>query len=1454
MDNKTLDFLDELRRKSGQSSTPFEEQDFSPELEANAGQTVAGAALSAPKTALQGAGALLTKTISGLAAVGNFFPALIHQLEMNTDIYDKLYGKQDDGSYVNPGKVTGANVMASMGELGEAFSNAAASSKRVASSENLNELAVNAVSGAEILKNLPGGLGEAFNSDDKTTNTATAILGFGMELLLDPTSKLSALAKGATTAATKGAVASGKLSAKAADLIGGTASDIVTGNWVAGPVAMGIRESSELYRKRLADTIQSNPNRAKADSAKQIAEYLYGPLSMARDEMRPLANQLISLRQELPKFMLKASGLSAMAVAGLPAKAATEARELFSVVSTTPRTAPESDQALNRLLELGVKKDHIDAVVPIFQDANRKLISFLDEGRGIIQGMDDIKLDPMHLREAYYINADRRSRTHWLQAQERRNTPGGWQIHNMGIKAQLEERLGIASAVAASADSAVIANNSRSFDLRTAENTRIGMATDKAGDLRTPTTNVVTGADVAAARKSADPVAWGEKTTYNFPAATYSKMVDHRKKTFDNLTIAIEKLDNEIAKKVPAGSEDIGISSGLIKPEVMKLIERRNKLISNQDALENRMNNVNVMEGEMGVPPKMINMLTGRNELPAPGNEAISTAVNDTMKSAVRRPAVIGQADIFTPDQRKDYMDKLIQYANKDTVDTKPTVFRFNPDGSPTVQFAEKKAAARKQTMDDLLTFTDDYLDNLPIAPDKSVRTELHQALEQAIAYVPGSKEFVKGLKAEKDVLRDIGKMRQYLVDSGIYTADNVNSAVVSEPYVDEIFKPLLGQIKEFSARSAIQSDLVSDLAADVHIYTEMQKRGLVKTPEDIAKLPEAERGQWEKIDGIYSEKVGTDLWAHKMDLFTIKAIDRSLDGETHKIPAAAQWASQLFKRNALLYNPASHATQWLGNAAMLSMSGYKEMFSNPAKFSKLMRQAHTSILSGDDLYEEAVRSGVTVSASVLDDASTQNILRNHLTRPKSEDMGVTMHNIIGSIHTGLSTASMNVTRGVTAIGEAAGKSTKQSYEEATHNLSPGALYSTSDQLLRVYVFQHEMEKGLKALSTSYPSLKGWTKKDKPIIDMDSLDKYHASSTGQTAPVFDPETLGTIKAAYQELRENAANVANDVGLNMADTPRLTTYLSRSGVVPFINFQTKAVGRTLRWMDETPWTMTPFFTAQRNANQAFNDDPGDLEADVAALPQNVRNGLIIPTDEINTQGYPIYMDLARWSPFGPFLGAGQDGFGTEKVQQPNALVSVPFADLASSLLTGEGRAPGQSFSAFAAATLARTFGVSGIGPGSNQIDSLAKSIEATTFSVDRDGNVHHREPSNIEKEIIAYNNIPKEIGEVLDLGDTGTATGAREPNITGRSRTTPDVAAVRLGVPGYGYAVDPEMSVVETVKRADIAVRKLQDQINSYGNKSITTAEDGNRITDLQNRIARIELQKTQQLMKLQLGE
>ena len=129
----------------------------------------------------QVAGYGIAKTLAGISTPGQVVMGFFNALETDKSQYEQLrrYDQKD------------GKVKFQWDKLDDLFSNAGrsaiAQAQRNWQSSNLTEWGQNSLSGAELLKNLPGSLGEAFNKDDTRTKVGTAVMGFLLDMALDPT-------------------------------------------------------------------------------------------------------------------------------------------------------------------------------------------------------------------------------------------------------------------------------------------------------------------------------------------------------------------------------------------------------------------------------------------------------------------------------------------------------------------------------------------------------------------------------------------------------------------------------------------------------------------------------------------------------------------------------------------------------------------------------------------------------------------------------------------------------------------------------------------------------------------------------------------------------------------------------------------------------------------------------------------------------------------------------------------------------------------------------------------------------------------------------------------------------------------------------------------------------------------------------------------------------------------
>lgn len=425
-----MTYLDEMLKKMQQTTPVANTPDIQPDL------PKPNPAFSPLRNLEAAGGALLTKTVAGLSTPGQFVLGMFNQLEQDLSIYDELYGKKEDGTYDNR---AGKFHWDKLDDVGKRVLSAGwDQAQRTFNSDNLTDLGSNVISGAQILKQLPGSLGEDFRDQKQGSKIATAILGFGLEMVTDPA---GVLGKGAKVVG-KGVTTAAGLSDNVASITGRLAGNLASGNIVAGPIAMGLRETSLKVRsvaQRMADDT-NNPQMAAR--ASNFLEWAYGPMSLATKAMRPVLNQYAALKEELPKQMLKASSMAATITGGIPARFRKEAQDQFSVLASNLVDSPEAIAAREKLLRLGVKNDQIDAVSRTFFDGNKQIIGLLDEGKDLIPDLD-VKLRPEHLRQTYRMFMNPSVLHSHLDALIAANTPASFQVAQGHLRNRLDEAFGL---------------------------------------------------------------------------------------------------------------------------------------------------------------------------------------------------------------------------------------------------------------------------------------------------------------------------------------------------------------------------------------------------------------------------------------------------------------------------------------------------------------------------------------------------------------------------------------------------------------------------------------------------------------------------------------------------------------------------------------------------------------------------------------------------------------------------------------------------------------------------------------------------------------------------------------------------------------------------------------------------------------------------------------------------
>lgn len=807
----------------------------------------------------------------------------------------------------------------------------------------------------------------------------------------------------------------------------------------------------------------------------------------------------------------------------------------------------------------------------------------------------------------------------------------------------------------------------------------------------------------------------------------------------------------------------------------------------------------------------------------------------------------------------------------------------------------------KDQTVGDLIEFALKWGETEQL-PD-SLRKQLAGYVAEAVTYVPGSREFAMGVKHLREGTPEWDELSNYMGDA-FQQVEGRHGKNLKERVLPEAFNHLYGKVDEFSVRALDQANALSETVARTTLINEMKSAGvLTENPFPGAVLMRERLSAEEvKILGL-EDFVDRDWWINPGNLAAMKNSFNAvrLNGPVER---ALQPLSNAFRRAALITDVSAHATQMLGNLAMLSHMGYGPLFDDPRRAVGGFKRAFHSVTQMDDRYQEMVNSGLQITMSPLSEGQRALMAERVLIRQDSRPE--TLKDAIQEIHSSWNALWNVPADAVTRVGQRVEDfATRQTqrvvntfkregqldYVDARQQITqvkPGVMFGLHDMLTRAYVWDQVVRKETGDLANANPWLLNFVDQQ-GLVDTAALRKkldgvkqlQEAVASGRQGSL-EPAALAemqtfqkALKAADADLDDvdmvlseldaaklRAAEVGNEVALNYFEVPRMVRFATQSGIVPFIKFQWKATGRMAEWLDEKPWQFAPYYKAAYNGNQAFSDNPEQWMQQQQSLPQHVRNALVVPTGTKDAHGRPEYLDLSRWVPFGMFAGAAGGAVNVDGSPMPNQLISAPLVELALMAHTGEDAqgqplvAEGQSKVAAVASKMALFFSPSGVGPGGRRAQQLANALEQSKFVVDENGSPMYSNPlMNAAK---LYGELPAEVGAYIGkaFGDEGSARGARNMPDPARPWTTPEQAISRAIVPGLSVSGDTQKAYGQIDQAFGHRISEVEKQRNTILNSAtyqMSPQQFAGKLEQYEGQIVSLQQARYKQLQRLVIG-
>ena len=164
-------------------------------------------------------------------------------------------------------------------------------------------------------------------------------------------------------------------------------------------------------------------------------------------------------------------------------------------------------------------------------------------------------------------------------------------------------------------------------------------------------------------------------------------------------------------------------------------------------------------------------------------------------------------------------------------------------------------------------------------------------------------------------------------------------------------------------------------------------------------------------------------------------------------------------------------------------------------------------------------------------------------------------------------------------------------------------------------------------------------------------DQYEKLATGvaRAGRRIDPDT-------QRSMVTQAAALAEQALFNYADVPYLIDFARKYGVVPFATFPFKAIPYAAKTLMENPHRVLKYDRIADRVNEEFAGGPLEVAREIQALPQHLRDNMVVRLPFTDNQDRPLYIDMAYylpWSPLQQMIEQVQGGLSGLFGQTPEA---------------------------------------------------------------------------------------------------------------------------------------------------------------------------------------------------------
>lgn len=141
---------------------------------------------------------------------------------------------------------------------------------------------------------------------------------------------------------------------------------------------------------------------------------------------------------------------------------------------------------------------------------------------------------------------------------------------------------------------------------------------------------------------------------------------------------------------------------------------------------------------------------------------------------------------------------------------------------------------------------------------------------------------------------------------------------------------------------------------------------------------------------------------------------------------------------------------------------------------------------------------------------------------------------------------------------------------------------------------------------------------------MDRMDRLEGNAVKAGTLITDEMRKG--------FAEQAAGIAEQSLFNYADVPYLVEFARKYGIIPFATFPFKAAPFIAKTLYQHPYRVLKYSRAVNGVNAMLAGSSVDASKEIEALPEHVRDDLVLRLPFSDGQGRPQYLDLSYFLPW------------------------------------------------------------------------------------------------------------------------------------------------------------------------------------------------------------------------------